>query len=88
MLFGECSKITGHPALCAPTDCHTSRQTLTGWKGRARLVATEGEFLLPALLLVMHSPCFATPGTPLTPPSADSAHYSGWVSHLKKKKRQ
>lgn len=64
MLFGECSKITGHPALCTPTDCHTSKQRLPGWKGWASLVATEGEFLLPALLLVMHSPCFPTPGTP------------------------
>lgn len=88
MLFEECSKVTGHPALCPPSDCHTSRQRLPEWKGWASLVTTDGEFLLPALPLVMHSPCFPAPGTPLTLPSAYSAHYSGWVTHLKKKKKE
>lgn len=73
-LPGERSEITGHPALCAPMDCHTSRRRLPGWKGWASLVATEGEFLLPALLLVTHRPCSPTSGTPLVPPWADSAH--------------
>lgn len=74
MLPGECSEITGHPALCTPMDCHTSRRRLPGWKGWASLVATEGEFLLPALLLVTHRPCSPTSDTPLVPPWADSAH--------------
>ncbi|KAK2546026.1 hypothetical protein Q9966_000505 [Columba livia] len=26
----------------------------------------------------MHSPCLPTPGTPLTLPSANSAHYNEW----------
>lgn len=37
------------------------------------------------LLLVMHSPCLPTPGTPLTLPSANSAHYSEWVNYLENK---
>lgn len=84
MIFGECSKITSHLALCTATYCHTGRTArLPAWKGWANLVATEGEFLLLALLLVVHSPCLCKPSTPLAPPSADADQYSGWVINVK-----
>lgn len=86
MVFGEHCKITSHLALCTPTDCHTGRKRGPGWKGWASLLATEGEFLLLALLLVVHSPYYCQPGTPLAPPSAHAPHYSRWVINLKKEK--
>lgn len=68
------------------SDCHTGRKRGPGWKGWASLLATEGEFLLLALSLVVHSPCYCNPGTPLAPPSAHAPHYSGWVINLKKER--
>lgn len=54
--------------VSASVDCHAGRGRLPEWKGWANPVATEGEFPLPALLLV------PTSGTALTPLWADSAH--------------